>query len=118
MHIPKCTFQGTKSPLNARAHPLPTTHTHTHTHTTHTTHAHTTHTHCRLLSSVHETHTLTHTHTHPHTTHTMHTHTHAPTPQTVLDCSVYAIPGVVGGVAIVDSIIADPDNEHYAGDYL
>mmetsp|Transcript_77340 Transcript_77340/g.113277 ORF Transcript_77340/g.113277 Transcript_77340/m.113277 type:complete len:128 (+) Transcript_77340:55-438(+) len=38
--------------------------------------------------------------------------------QTVVDCSVYAIPGVVGGVAIVDSIIADPDNEDYAGDYV
>jgi len=78
-HIPKCMFQGTKSPLNARAHPLPTTHTHTHTHThtTHTTHAHTTHTHRRLLSIVHDTHTHTHSHSHspPHNTHNAHTHT-------------------------------------------
>ena len=35
---------------------------------------------------------------------------------TMVDCSVYSIPGMVGGVAIVDSIIADPDNETFGED--
>jgi hypothetical protein len=36
--------------------------------------------------------------------------------QTMVDCSVYSIPGMVGGVAIVDSIIADPENEIFGED--
>ncbi|EKX49996.1 hypothetical protein GUITHDRAFT_104393 [Guillardia theta CCMP2712] len=40
--------------------------------------------------------------------------------QTFVDCGIYAIPGVVGGIAIVDSMVADPENEpegvpHYYG---
>ena len=38
--------------------------------------------------------------------------------QTITDCTVYAIPGVVGGFAIVDSIIADPDNEEFQQEYV
>ena len=35
--------------------------------------------------------------------------------QTAVDACVYAIPGVVGGIALVDSFIADADADTEAG---
>ncbi len=37
-------------------------------------------------------------------------HAHSFILQTCVDATVYAIPGVVGGIAIVDAIISDVDN--------